>query len=116
LSFREHQPAKCLFEAGDFSHCPEKIFAEEKNRQPPGGTAPGRMKKEKRKRKKEKGGKPPVDGWHRARKNYELSVGCLGKNYELRIWATDPHRLALISLTLTPLTLPNPATEAPNNE
>jgi len=35
------------FEAGDFSYCPEKIFAEEKNRQPPGGTAPGRMKKEK---------------------------------------------------------------------
>jgi len=40
---------------------------------------------EKGKMKKEKGGKPPVDGWHRARKNYELSVGCLGKNYELRI-------------------------------
>jgi len=48
------------------------------------------MKNEKGKRKKGKG--PPVAEWLRARENYELSVGCPGKNYELRIWATDLHR------------------------
>ena len=59
------------------------------------------MKNEKGKKKKEKGRRLPGG----SAPERELSVGCPGKNYELRIWVTDLHRLALIPLPLNPLLL-----------
>jgi len=56
------------------------------------------MKNEKGKRKKGEGRRLPGG----AAPERELSVGCPGKNYELRIWATDLHRLARFPLTLNP--------------